>query len=358
MTNKKILIVGPFPEPTTGVSLANQVASNLLIKSGFKVTIVNTSFSELDEKLGSFSFKKFWHNLKYNTAAFKVFSNDILYITPGQTFFGVLKYALFIGFGTLSRKRIITHIHGNHLGTAYEQMSSVQQRIVHFLMSKSNTGIVLSQSLIANLTPFLQSKDIHVLPNFAEEYLQENIIKTYTAPRFIYLSNLMEEKGILIFLRALKILQDKGVLFNAQIGGGVTSEMWSQVNPLLLTLKNVDYKGVVRGKEKKELFEWGNVFVLPTYYAMEGQPISILEAMATGSLIVTTTQGGIVDVIEDGKHGFFVEKQQVEDLAAKMEYLVNNVSTIKEIGEGNVNYFNKNFTITAFSERLTNIFKS
>jgi len=358
MNNKKILIVGPFPEPITGVSLANQVASKLLIKSGFKVTLVNTSFSKLDEKLGSFSFKKLWHNLKYNTAAFKVFSNDILYITPGQTYFGVLKYALFIGFGTLSRKRIITHIHGNHLGTAYKQMSTMQRRIVHYLLSRTTTGIVLSPSLITNLTPFLDQKDIHVLPNFAEAYLQENITKTYTAPRFIYLSNLMEEKGILIFLKALKILQDKEVFFHAQIGGGVTAEMWSCVNPLLLTLKNTVYKGVVHGKEKKELFEWGNIFVLPTYYAMEGQPIAILEAMATGSLIVTTTQGGIVDVIEDGKHGFFVKKQQVEDLAIKMEYLVNNVSIIKKMGEGNIDYFNENFTITAFSERLTNIFKS
>lgn len=357
MNNTKVLLVGPLPEPTTGVSLANQVVSSVLCKGGYKVTEVNTSFSYLDEDLGRFSLKKVWHNLKYNTKAFKVFTNDVLYFTPGQTFFGVLKYGVFIFFGTLSRKRIITHIHGNHLSTAFKQMGGVKKGIVKLVMSRSSQGIVLSESLRGNLTPFLKPENIHVLPNFAEDYLTQNITKEYTETRLIYLSNLMEEKGILIFLQALTMLQEKGISPLVQIGGGVTKEMWLQVKPLLLTLKNVDYKGVVQGPEKKALFEWGNVFVLPTYYAMEGQPISILEAMATGNLILTTRQGGITDIIQEGKQGFFVEKQNVKDLVKKIEHLVGNGQIISDIGTSNRHYFSDNFTIDAFSKRLNSIFK-
>ena len=59
-------------------------------------------------------------------------------------------------------------------------------------------------------------------------------------------------------------------------------------------LEHTDYIGIVNGKAKKNLLEWGNVFVLPTFYKMEGQPISILEAMATKNLVVTTNHAGIL----------------------------------------------------------------
>lgn len=357
MPHKKVLLIGPLPEPTTGVSLANQVVSSVLKNEGYNVTEVNTSFSYLDEELGVFSFKKLWHNLKYNTQAFKVFSNHIIYFTPGQTFFGVLKYAVFIVFAALSRKRIIIHIHGNHLGTAYHQMTGLKRWVTKKLMSLSSDGIVLSESLKPNLTPFLDEKNVHILPNFAQEYLKTDITKDYASPRFIYLSNLMQEKGIIIFLKALLELQNQNVSYQAQIGGAVTKEMWMQVKPLLLQLKNVDYKGVVMGEEKKALFEWGNVFVLPTYYKMEGQPISILEAMATGSLIITTTQGGIPDIIKNGEQGLFVEKQNVEDLVLKMKSIASNPKIISDIGVKNQAHFSKNFTMKAFTSRLITIFR-
>lgn len=357
MPNKKILLVGPFPEPTTGVSLANSVVSRVLERADYEVSEVNTSFSHFDEDLGSFSFRKLWHNLKYNTKVFKVFSNDILYITPGQTFFGVLKYAVFITFAALSRKRIITHIHGNHLGSAYKKMNGIQKTFVRVLMSRSSQGIVLSESLVPNLSPFLKAKDIYILPNFAENYLIENVIKNYDEVRFAYLSNLMEEKGILYFLKALIVLEKKKITYKAKIAGGVTKEMWLQVQPLLLQLKNVEYLEVVRGEEKKDLLHWANVFVLPTYYAMEGQPISIIEAMATGNLIITTRQGGIPDIINNGKQGFFVEKQNTEDLVRKMEKVALNGQIISDIGNDNRMYFKSHFTMNIFEERLLTIFK-
>jgi len=92
MSKKRILLIGPFPEPTTGVSLANQVVYDELSKnSAFEVSKVNTSFSSFDEKLGAVSIKKLWFYLKLQVYFLKVFHNDIIYITPGQTFFGLRK---------------------------------------------------------------------------------------------------------------------------------------------------------------------------------------------------------------------------------------------------------------------------
>ena len=84
----------------------------------------------------------------------------------------------------------------------------------------------------------------------------------------------------------------------------------------------VTYHGIVKGKKKKELLLNNYIFCLPTYYPLEGHPISILEAMANGCVIFTTDHGGIRDIVNE-EYGVFVEKHNPESIAetiAKRNY--------------------------------------
>ena len=104
----KILIIGPFPKPISGVSLANEVVKNILEQSeDFHLDTLNTSYNLFEDAVGKFSLRKFFFFLKVNLNFIKVFRNDIIYITPGQTFFGILKYASFICLGSLLKKEMI-----------------------------------------------------------------------------------------------------------------------------------------------------------------------------------------------------------------------------------------------------------
>ena len=125
----------------------------------------------------------------------------------------------------------------------------------------------------------------------------------------------------------------------------------------ILKLKNTSYVGVVYNEEKKELLNWSNIFVLPTYYKMEGQPISILEALATKNVIISTNHAGIVDVIEDNKNGFLVEKKNSKSVTNKLIFLDENKSKILEICNYNKMYFMENFTIDIFSREFIKIIK-
>ena len=99
--NKKILLIGPFPLPISGVSLANKVVKEILVESpNFKVRTINTSYNKFDEKLGKLTLRKLLFYFALNFQVFKVFTNDIIYITPGQTYYGITKYSLFIIFFT------------------------------------------------------------------------------------------------------------------------------------------------------------------------------------------------------------------------------------------------------------------
>lgn len=355
--SKDILMVGPFPEPTTGVSLANKVVHEIVENHpAYAVKHINTSYTRFDEHIGKFSFHKLFFNLSFYTKAFRVFSSDIVYITPGQTFFGVAKYLGFYVLAALSRKHIITHVHGNHLGNEYAQLKGIKKKLFYRLLSKTGTGIVLSESLKANMTPFVSEDKVKVLPNFAQNYVfQPKPFKDYSELRIFYLSNLMQEKGIFELLGALKMMEDRGIAYKAKIAGAIDHSQKSEIEGLLKSLKNTTYVGVVRGEEKRALLCWGNVFVLPTYYKMEGQPISILEAMATANLIITTGHAGIPDIISDGKQGFFVKKKDTEGLYKQLAKLAEQKEDIASIGQNNESYFQENFTKAQFEKSLIDI---
>jgi len=42
-----------------------------------------------------------------------------------------------------------------------------------------------------------------------------------------------------------------------------------------------------------------DIFVLPTYYPVESQPLVLLEAMASGSAIITTRAGEIETILDE-----------------------------------------------------------
>ena len=360
MNNKiSILLIGPFPEPLSGVSIANQVVNEVLSEdSQFEVDLINTSYSIFDEEIGKFSFKKAFFYLTLNLNIFKIFKHKIIHITPGQTFYGILKYGFFIILGSVFRKELIIHVHGNYLGKEYQSLKGFKRVLFYFLVSRFTKGIVLSNSLKHNLTPFLEDKNIFSLPNFAQDYLYAEDKKLVNDElRIFYLSNLMKEKGIFCLLNALKNLEKNNIIYKAKIAGNIDQKYSKEILNLFTELKNAEYIGVVNGDDKKNLLKWGNVFVLPTFYKMEGQPISILEAMATENLVVTTNHAGIPDIFKDKVNGYLVKKNSIKSIQDILTYIATNKSEIEKIAIYNKEYFLDNFTVNSFKKNLIKIIK-
>ena len=134
---RKVLIIGPFPNPMSGVSLANKVVKEVLDHSSeFRTDFINTSYPIFEDAIGSFSFKKLLFFLNININIVKIFKNDIVYITPGQTFFGIVKYGLFILLAAVLRKELIIHVHGNFLNKQYQNLKGFKKKLFYLLLSK------------------------------------------------------------------------------------------------------------------------------------------------------------------------------------------------------------------------------
>lgn len=347
-----------MPDPITGVSFANETIRSYLARQDQSVRVVNTHvYGGVSNAHGRFSIRKALSFLGVYSGVFKTFTADVLYLTPGQTFWGIVKYAPFILLTVVLGKPYVIHLHGNYMGKEYSQLTGVKKRIFRFLVGKASAGIALSESLRANFDGLLPGNRVFSVPNFVEERFMEQACqdKVKTELRCLYFSNLMKEKGCLDFLRALEILKEKGAPFSAVVAGGYEEESRAEVSELLEKLKpEVDYVGVLKGKAKIDAFRNTNVFVLPTYYPMEGQPISILEAMAAGSVIITTRHAGIPDILDES-NALFVEAMAPERIASALENLYQSPELFSAFYKRNVEKAREEYTEERFGRSVLDI---
>ena len=355
-----ILIIGPLPDPINGCSYANEILCRNLQKKDLEFQTINASTPVISSKQGSsFSIKKAFGFIITYLEIYKVFCASILYITPGQTFFGLAKYAPFILISILLNKPYIIHVHGNYLGDEYKRLKGIKSKFFYFLTSKAAAGIVLSESLKANFNGLLPNSKIHIVENFVDNSIlcsNSNIIKRTDKLRLLYLSNLMEEKGIIDVIDSLILLQEKGIEFEACFAGKIEDDINTLVTIKLAKLgSKAKLLGLVTGDEKNKVLFDSNVFVLPTYYQMEGQPISILEALATGNIIITTNHAGIPDIIHS-ENGYFISPKSPTEITEKLVYIANNLeSEIKKFSEHNSSYAAARFTEVLFFDKIYEI---
>jgi len=357
----KVLLIGPFPLPLDGCSFANEILYQNLDERNVLKDRINTNTAIVSSKQGySFSLQKAFSFIRKYTHIYKVFNCDIVYVTPGQTFFGIMKYSPFLWLCQLLSKPYIIHVHGNYLGEEYKRLSGIKKNVFKRLISKAAAGIVLSKSLIKNFKSLLPNEKVFIVENFVSNALyHQKAIKKTDKLRVIYLSNLIKEKGIIDLLDALIILDSNAVEFDAVLAGAIDAANEQAITVRLEKLKGkITYLGVVSGNSKTEVLWNANVFVLPTYYPMEGQPIALLEGLATGNVIVTTKHSGIPDIIDES-NGFFVPVQSPESIATCLKKISNNLQdSINTFSQYNIKYAAEKFTEEKFTNKVLGIMQS
>lgn len=354
--NANVLLIGPFSPPVNGVSFANDILLKNFCTQKMRIETVNTSTSTLSSNQGSkFSKRKAFSFLHIYLEIYKVFYTQLLYVTPGQTFFGILKYSPFFLSAIILNKPYIIHVHGNYLGREYKTLRGIKRKIVHYLLSNASAGIVLSKSLRENFSGILPADKIFVVENFVENeiYKIKKLIKKKDKPRILYLSNLMLEKGILELLDALVILKSNNIDFHAILAGAIEDDLKGEIDKRLKVLGDrVEYVGTVSGPNKIMKFLDANIFILPTYYKMEGQPISLLEGLATGNIIITTNHAGIPDIIGQS-NGYLIKPKSAHAIAECIEKIsIDLGEQIERFSNNNIQYAISNFTEKKFSENI------
>ena len=175
--------------------------------------------------------------------------------------------------------------------------------------------------------------------------------------RLLFLSNLIESKGVYVLLDACKVLKERGLQFACDFVGGETKEIDRVRFETAIKERGLEgvvcYQGPKYGDEKERYLAMADVLVFPTYYYNECFPLVILEAMQHKLAVVSTTEGAIPDVVSNGVNGFVVERKNAVALADALEQLIANMELCHQMGEQGYARYKEHYTLEVFEKRFT-----
>jgi glycosyltransferase involved in cell wall biosynthesis len=93
---------------------------------------------------------------------------------------------------------------------------------------------------------------------------------------------------------------------------------------------NIIFTGYYPDKKLPKLYQAADIFAFSTFY--EHHPFAVLEALATGLPVVTTTVGGIAETIKTGTNGLLVKPFSSKQFSDAILYLLEHPEEAKEMG--------------------------
>jgi glycosyltransferase involved in cell wall biosynthesis len=366
MLNNKpnTLFILHLPPPIHGAAMVGKyIQDSLHINEVLNCRYINLSTSQTINEIGKGGFLKWWRFVVILVRSFwnlLVFRPEIVYLTltaKGSGFYKDALLALLIkGFG----KKVVYHFHNKGVsdGSKYNIANWLYKKVF-----KDAEVILLSKHLYPDVQKYVAEERIHYCPNgIPDAFFSDSVIRnseSNTKVTILFLSNLISSKGVFVLLDACAILYQKKFSFECKFIGGIGDVTEDQFNNRVRELKldkHVFYVGKKYGDEKIITFKNADIFTLPTFYYNECFPLVLLEAMQFKVPIVTTSEGGISDVVEDGKTGFIIDKKNPQALADKLEILINNKELRESMGSAGRKKFEEEFTIEHFEKNLCQIF--
>ena len=363
MSQKKVLFIAPLPPPVHGSAMMSQyIKDSKIINESFLCDFVNLSISRKMNEIGKFSLLKICRFVSaYFIVLWKLLTHryDICYLAITCYGVGFLKDMPFVWLAKLFAKQVVIHQHNKGMSSCVNRWP--YKWLLPFTY-KHTKVILLSWHLYKDIAEIVQKEQILICPNgIPSVSIEHNHDEDEDRiPHLLFLSNLLPSKGVIELLDACQNLKNKGFRFICAFVGGETKEISRldfEVEVKKRSLSNICiYYGPKYGPDKANFFKWADLFVQPT--ANDCFPLTLVEAMQASLPIISTREGGIPDIVEDGVTGLLCEKKNVEALTQTLEKLLLDKELRIRMGKRGFQRFQENFTLPVFEQNMAQILRS
>ena len=301
---KRILYISNYKKGLGGINAQVDLLHACVINEGYIADIFSTKGNPF-ERIGQF-FQLLSAVRKY----------DVLHI-HGCSDWGMLPVVYGVIAGKIWRKRIIVTYHGGGAGDYFERHGAFASR----WLCRADKVIVLS----GYLKKIFDEYDIPcvVIPNIVP--LREDIYqpKQGIAPKFISIRHLTSLYQIDIIIRAYAQVLEKYP--------DATLDILGQGD------KREALEALVRGLEKEGVSELGRKVrfvgqvpneqiydylrandIMLSAPKIDNMPVSLLEAMNAGVLVISSNVGGVPYMIEHDRTGLLSDSSQNSDVSDQM----------------------------------------
>lgn len=356
---KKILIVGQTPPPFGGQA----VMIDYLLKgnySSIKLYHVRMGFSRGMNDMGKLQLRKLFHlfSIILKIYYYRIFKRiSILYYPPSGPNSAVYRDMAILFTTRFLFKKTIFHFHASGLSTHLGKMKGLIKWGFKKCFFYPDLCIHLSESCPKE-GEWIHSKKNCIVPNGVPDIARgkSSTEKNNEICNILFVGLLEVSKGELDILQAIHILKNDGYKVHLRVAGQFKREEFkSQFFNLIESYHikdEVTYLGIIQGEEKSNVFKKSDCFCFPSYFHSESFPLVLLEAMQYSLPIIATKWRGIPDMVENKVNGFLIDIKSPEQIAEKIQFLIENPDIRKQIGKNGRKIFNIKYEINAHLKEM------
>lgn len=356
MAKPRILFIMHMPPPVHGAAMMGQyIHDSALVKGSFDCRFINLAIARGLKDVGHFRFGKAADYLRLLATIrreIRAFSPDLVYVTPNTVGVPFFKDLVITGLIKSMGCRVVAHYHNK--GVATRQDRWLDDRLYR-LAFRNQKNILLSERLFADISRYADRRDVYIVPNGIPSTVGTPSPKASGGPlRILFLSNMMAAKGVWTLLEALSILSRTTTGFTCDFVGewkDVDSEAFKAKIDEYALSSRVFCHGGKFGSDKEAFLRAADVLAFPS--ESEAFGLVLLEAMQYSCACIATDEGGIPDIIDEGRTGFLVPKNDPQALATALGKLVADRALCASMGcEGRTKFLEK-FTLDVFERNFT-----
>lgn len=333
MRNKTtILIIGPLPPPMGGIAtyVDDMLKSDIITK--YNVLHLNTVRILKIKKSIPANLMLFLKNTMKLVYLLSFKRPKIVHIQT-SSYMSFWEKSVFLLISKSFFAKVVFHIHGGAFNIFYENNRiRIKKNLIRFLLKIPDKVFVLSNSWKFFFSQLITENKISVIPNAvyynlysSDKFANFEFINP-SCYSILFSGLLTKNKGVFDILDAISIVINKYKNVKFIFAGKEDTE--GEMNKIrkISLQKNINNHIFLAGELTKiemiNMYKKSDIFILPSY--REGMPISLLEAMAAGLPIISTSVGGIPEFIVEGENGFLITPGDYVSLADKIIKLIEN----------------------------------
>ncbi|MCS6922926.1 MAG: glycosyltransferase, partial [Fimbriimonadales bacterium] len=170
----------------------------------------------------------------------------------------------------------------------------------------------------------------------------------------VHIGRFTKQKNHEMLIRAFAQLRPPASARLLLVGEGELQPQMEQLVRDLGLAEQIRFLGV--RSDIPELLNASDIFVLPSRW--EGNPMSVMEAMAAGLPVVATAVGGVPELVENGASGLLVPSDDVAALAQALQTLVDNPSLRATMGHKARQVAQERFDARAMTRAYESLYES
>lgn len=370
---KRVLMVAPLPPPVHGQSLmSDYLRRSVLLNSRYDCRYVNIATARTIAELGRTRPMKLvryaWSycRLLWLLLAFRPDSCYLSITCHGPAF---LKNAPYVLLCKLFCRRIIIHHHNKGMASCVER--PVYRRLMPMVYRRA-TVVLLSWRLYPDVERVVGREQVRIVANGIPDVAAPRHATANGgqadgsaagggyAPRLLFLSNMIESKGVLTLLDACRLLSERGMRFTCRFVGAETAEIDRRRFAREVAARGLagvaSYAGPRYGADKERELDEADVLVFPSRYPNECFPLTLLEAMAHALPIVASDEGAIADIVDDGSTGFICRHElTAATLAERLAQLLASPAQRRQMGRNARLRYERLFTLERFERAVASL---